>query len=164
MQYEPFLRFSEANDYLTYKYLLYRPFYDFDIAYKFSQDDFSPKPKARIILAKISKKNKPDLLLSDLELYMDYTTYLFNKKSKIALEKIGKLFTLKQLERLKSDINLKDDTLFTSLKYEEILHIYKVFSKYSLDIKKKIVSGLYLRKVEEDKSIEHQNWSTKKNW
>lgn len=167
MQYEAYKRFSSnSEEYLTYKYLLYKPFYEFEIVHKFSPLDFKPEPNARIILSHIYKKNKPDLFLSDLQLYLDFITYIFEKKSKQAKEKIEKLFTINQLNKILTDLKINENTLFTELTYNQVLSIFKVYAKYALDVKKKIVKGFYKQKEDVNKKTSPvtKNWSSKNNW
>ena len=161
MQYEPFLRFSKYEDYLTYKYLLFSPFYDMNIEYKFKNSDFKPEPKARIILASFKQKKNPDISINDMDLYLNFISYLFNKKSKLLFEKIEKLFSEKQREIIKKTLKVEDDYLFTSLTYENIIYLFNTFNKYANDRSKKIVEGFY--KEKEDNNP-HKNFSNKNNW
>lgn len=161
MQYEPFLRFSKYDDYLTYKYLLFSPFYGMNIEYKFKNSDFKPEPKARIILASFKQKKNSDISINDMDLYLNFISYLFNKKSKLLFEKIEKLFSEKQREIIKKTLKVEDDYLFTSLTYENIIYLFNTFNKYANDRVKKIVEGFY--KEKEDNNP-HKNFSNKNNW
>ena len=164
MQYEPFLRFSSNNElYLTYKYLLFKPFYEMNIVHKFSNTDFKPTPKARIILAEFKRIDKPIIDFKDIDLYLDFISYLFNKKAKLLFEKIDKLFSDKQKEIIKKTLKVEDDFLFTSLNYEQIIYLFNTFNKYASDRSKKIVSGFFNQKEKEDNNP-HKNFSSKNNW
>jgi len=162
MQYEPFLRFSKYDDYLTYKYLLFNPFYEMNILYKFKSSDFKPEPKARIIFAGFKKKKNPDILLDDMNLYLDFISYLFNKKTKLLFEKIDKLFSGKQKEIIKKTLKVEEDILFTSLKYENIMYLFNTFNKYANERNKKIVDGFYKKNLTDNNP--HRNFSNKNNW
>ena len=163
MQYEAYLRFAENKElYLTYKYLLFKPFYDMNIVHKFNNTDFNPTPKARIILASFIRKNKPDIDFSNIDLYLDFISYLFNKKSKLLFEKIDKLFSDKQKEIIKKTLKVEDDYLFTSLKYENIIYLFNTFNKYANDRSKKIVKDFFNMKKEDTNP--HKNFSNKNNW
>ena len=162
MQYEPFLRFSKYDDYLTYKYLLFNPFYNMDLLYKFKSSDFKPEPKARIIFAGFIKKNNPDISFIDMDLYLDFISYLFNKKSKLLFEKIEKLFSDKQKEIIKKTLKVEEDILFTSLRYENIIYLFNTFNKYANERSKKIVSGFYKESTIDNNP--HRNFSNKNNW
>ena len=164
MQYEPFLRFSTNNElYLPYKYLLFKPFYKMDIVHKFNSSDFNPKPNARIILASFIRLDNPDIDFNDINLYLDFISYLFTKKSKLLFEKIDKLFSDKQKEIIKKTLKVEDDYLFTSLSYENIIYLFKTFNKYSDERRKKIVSNYFKEKNNEDNNP-HKNFSNKNNW
>ena len=164
MQYEPFLRFSTNSElYLTYKYLLFKPFYDMDIVHKFNNTDFKPTPKARIILASFLRKNKPDIDFEFIDLYLDFISYLFNKKSKLLFEKIDKLFSDKQKEIIRKTLKVEEDVLFTSLTYENIIYLFNTFNKYTNDRVKKIVKNYFAQKEKEDNNP-HKNFSNKNNW
>ena len=165
MQYEPFLRFSENKEiYLTYKYLLFKPFYDMNVVHKFKETDFKPTPKARIILASFLRKTKPDIEFKDIDLYLDFISYLFSKKSKLLLEKIDKLFSDKQKEIIKKTLKIEDDYLFTSLSYENIIYLFNTFNKYASDRSKKIVENFFKQKEEEKDNNPHKNFSNKNKW
>ena len=165
MQYEPFLRFSENKEiYLTYKYLLFKPFYDMNLVHKFKETDFKPTPKARIILASFLRKTKPDIEFKDIDLYLDFISYLFSKKSKLLLEKIDKLFSDKQKEIIKKTLKIEDDYLFTSLSYENIIYLFNTFNKYASDRSKKIVENFFKQKEEEKDNNPHKNFSNKNKW
>ncbi|MBP5445836.1 MAG: hypothetical protein J6Y28_06670 [Acholeplasmatales bacterium] len=164
MQYEPFLRFSTNNElYLTYKYLLFKPFYEMNLEYKFKPVDFNPKPNARIILASFIRKNKPDISFNDINLYLDFISYLFSKKSKLLFEKIDKLFSDKQKEIIKKALKVEDDHLFASLTYEQIIYLFNTFNKYANDRSKKVVLSYFNQKEKEDNNP-HKNFSNKNNW
>lgn len=164
MQYEPFLRFSSNNElYLTYKYLLFKPFYEMNIVHKFSNTDFKPTPKARIILAEFKRIDKPIIDFKDIDLYLDFISYLFNKKTKLLFEKIDKLFSDKQKEIIKKTLKVEDDFLFTSLNYEQIIYLFNTFNKFASDRSKKMVSGFFNQKEKEDNNP-HKNFSSKNNW
>lgn len=162
MQYEPFLRFSRYDDYLTYKYLLFSPFYNMDILYKFKSSDFKPEPNARIIFAGFKLKTNPDILIKDMNLYLDFISYLFNKKSKLLFEKIEKLFSDKQKEIIKKKLIVEDDYLFTSLKSENIMYLFNTFNNYASDRSKKIVEGFYKSNTIDNNP--HRNFSNKNKW
>ena len=164
MQYEPFLRFSTNNElYLTYKYLLFKPFYDMDIVHKFNNTDFKPTPKARIILASFIRKKNPDIDFNLIDLYLDFISYLFNKKSKLLFEKLDKLFSDKQKEIIRKTLKVEEDYLFTSLTYENIIYLFNTFNKYTNDRIKKIVKNAFMQKEKEDNNP-HKNFSNKNNW
>lgn len=164
MQYEPFLRFAVNNElYLPYKYLLFKPFYDMNIVHKFKPEDFNPKPNARIILASFLRKDNPDIEFSNMDLYLDFISYLFSKKSKLLFEKIEKLFSIKQIEIIKKTLKVEDDYLFTSLTYENIIYLFKTFNKYSDERRKKIVLNYFKEKNSEDNNP-HKNFSNKNKW
>ncbi len=164
MQYEPFLRFSSNNEvYLTYKYLLFKPFYSMNVIHKFNNTDFKPTPKARIILAEFKRKDNPDIGFIDIDLYLDFISYLFNKKSKLLFEKIDKLFSDKQKEIIKKKLKVEDDFMFTSLTYEQIIYLFNTFNNYANDRSKKIVSNFFIQKEKEDNNP-HKNFSNKNNW
>ncbi len=164
MQYEPFLRFSQNNElYLTYKYLLFKPFYSMNMVHKFNNTDFKPTPKARIILAEFKRLEAPDIDFKDIDLYLDFISYLFNKKAKLLFEKIDKLFSDKQKEIIKKTLKVEDDYLFVSLTYEQIIYLFNTFNKYANDRSKKIVSNFFIQKEKEDNNP-HKNFSNKNNW
>ena len=163
MQYEAYLRFAENKElYLTYKYLLFKPLYDMNIVHKFNNTDFNPTPKARIILASFTRKSKPDIDFSNINLYLDFVSYLFNKKSKLLFEKIDKLFSDKQKEIIKKTLKVEDDYLFTSLKYENIIYLFNTFNKYANDRSKKTVKDFFNMKKEDNNP--HKNFSSKNKW
>ena len=164
MQYEPFLRFSTNNEpYLPYKYLLFKPFYKMNIVHKFNNTDFKPTPKARIILGEFLRLDKPDIDFNFIDLYLDFISYLFTKKSKLLFEKIDKLFSDKQKEIIKKTLKVEDDYLFTSLSYENIIYLFNTFNKYANDRSKKIVKNYFNDKEKEDNNP-HKNFSNKNNW
>lgn len=164
MQYEPFLRYAKNNElYLPYKYLLFKPFYEMNIVHKFNNTDFKPTPKARIILSEFKRLDKPDIDFINIDLYLDFISYLFNKKSKLLFEKIDKLFSDKQKEIIKKTLKVEDDYLFTSLSYENIIYLFNTFNKYSDERRKKIVFNSFKEKEKEENNP-HKNFSSKNNW
>ena len=164
MQYEAFLRFAENKElYLPYKYLIFKPFYEMDIVHKFNNTDFKPTPNARIILASFIRKDKPDIYFENMNLYLDFISYLFTKKSKLLFDKIDKLFSDKQKEIIKNTLKVEEDFLFTSLTYENIIYLFKTFNKYSDERRRKIVQNYFKEKNKEDNNP-HKNFSTKNKW
>lgn len=62
MQYEPFIKYA-GNPYgaETLRSMLYKPFFDMDLKYRFDPSDFKPAPQARIVLASFERKQFPDV-------------------------------------------------------------------------------------------------------
>lgn len=132
--------------------------------HKFKETDFKPAPKARIILASFLRKDNPDIDFKDIDLYLDFISYLFSKKSKLLLEKIDKLFSDKQKEIIKKTLKVEDDFLFTSLTYENIIYLFNTFNKYANDRSKKIVANFFKQKEEAKDNNPHKNFSNKNKW
>ena len=92
-----------------------------DIVHKFNNTDFKPTPKARIILASFLRKTKPDIDFEYIDLYLDFISYLFNKKSKLLFEKIDKLFSDKQKEIIKKTLKAEGGRDVSPVRYQHVI-------------------------------------------
>ena len=52
--------------------VLYKPFFDMDLKYRFDPSDFKPAPQARIVLASFERKQFPDVKKEEEKLYKDF--------------------------------------------------------------------------------------------
>ena len=77
MQYEPFIKYAGAPyGAETLRSMLYKPFFDMDLKYRFNPSDFKPSPQARIVLASFERKQFPDVKKEE-ENYIKIFLHLF---------------------------------------------------------------------------------------
>lgn len=167
MQYEPFIKYAGAPFFSeSYKSLLYKPFFNMDILYKFSQNDFKPSPKARIVLAKFSRKEFPDIKQNEIDLYYDFISYIFMSKNETFLSKLKLIFSYKQYKRVVGQLDVSRDMSITNVDYKDWLKSFKAFSLYgTTNNKNKIVGSFSAMSKKNKKNIKiHRNTSKINSW
>lgn len=80
--------------------ILLKPWFDFEIFYRFKRDDFSPRPGVNVIMLRIRKKEKPLVKINQKSQFEDFVAHTFNqfkpkmKPSKIDFSQWLKLFDI----------------------------------------------------------------------
>lgn len=129
MQYEPFIKYA-GNPYgaETLRSLLYKPFFDMDLKYRFDPSDFKPAPQARIVLASFERKQFPDVKKEEEKLYKDFLAYIYTNKGETFFAKIKTLFSSNQIKRVWGQIKIDKTTKISEVPYESILKVLSFFS------------------------------------
>jgi len=144
MQYEAFLKYAGAPYYdECLKSLIYKPFFQAELLYEFEPTDFSPAPKARIVLARFERKEYSDIKIEETEAYRDFISFVFSESGKTLKEKTKRIFTYEQLKRASKSIGFSVDKTITELKYSQWLALYELYKKYVPSDKKALVAKAY---------------------
>jgi len=146
MQYEAFLKYSGMPYYSDcLKSLLYKPFYKAELVYEFAPTDFTPAPKARIILARFTPKTEADISLNEVAAYRDFLSFLFAASGDRFSDRSKKIFSYEQLKRSAKTIGFPPSCAIGELTYQQWLAIFEVYLKYVPSEKKAIINGAYSR-------------------
>ncbi len=143
MQYEACLKYAGKPYYAeSFRSLLYKPFYEVTVEYEFASTDFSPVPKARIVLARFHKKDESDIKLESYQIYSDLLSYLFSAKGRTFKEKTKDIFTYPQQKHLKQSSGISMDSIITEWTYQQWLAIFDCYMNFvSADKKQKVESS-----------------------
>lgn len=105
--------------------LLLKPFFDMDIVWYFSRDDFHPKPSVDVVLFHLKKKSLPDIPENQQKAYERFVT---------AGLKYGlrHLFTKKQLSRALHSAGINCDATLSEIRYIQWLCLFRCYREYVL--------------------------------
>lgn len=144
MQYEAFLKFAGQPYYEnSYKSLLFKPYFETKLIYKFNPKDFSPEPRARIVLGQFSRKSNPDINIKLYKEYMDFLSFIYEINEKTMIKKLSKLFTYNQMKHLYGKLLCKKDTPISQVDYSDWILAFDTFLKYASTDKRKLIVGKY---------------------
>lgn len=167
MQYEPFIKYAGAPyGTETLRSMLYKPFFDMDLKYRFNPSDFKPAPQARIVLASFERKQFPDVKKEEEKLYIDFLAYIYSSKGETFFAKIKTLFSSNQIKRVWGQIKIDKATKISKVPYEAILKVFKLFFLYGTDANKKLVANSFNNMNLQNNKLQknHRNNSKVKNW
>jgi len=160
MQYEAFLKYSGLPYYKeSLRSLLYKPFFETKIIYKFKATDFTPVPNAKIILAHFSLKEKPDISIDNTSLYKDFLAFIFSENGETLKEKSKRIFSYKQLKQATKNIGIPMTCSITEITYEQWLVLFEIYLKYVPNDKKGNINGSYNQLLNKQKKLKriHKN-------
>jgi 23S rRNA (adenine-N6)-dimethyltransferase len=160
---------GERNTGETLKSLLIYPFYEVSQIYKFSRDDFKPKPSVDCVFAKITRRDKPLIEVerrnsdtpddidihkakpsgsnsdSSLELYYDFMAAISTVRVGEGIWK--KIFTKKQRSRIYNRFAITPHRGIRSQNAKSLVGAFQVFRKHAGSRQKKHIKG-YKAKLE----------------
>ena len=167
MQYEPFIKYA-GNPYgaETLRSMLYKPFFDMDLKYRFDPSDFKPAPQARIVLASFERKQFPDVKKEEEKLYKDFLAFIYTNKGEKFFAKIKTLFSSNQIKRVWGQIKIDKTTKISEVPYESILKVFKLFFLYGTDANKQLVVNSFNNMNKQNNKLQknHRNNSKAKSW
>jgi len=160
MQYEAFLKYAGSPYYRDcFKSLQYKPFYIMEILHEFSPTDFSPVPKARIILAHIYPRINTDICKREKDNYLDFLSFMFLENGSSFKDKSKRIFSYEQVKRISKDYSISLDSSLLDLTIQQWNCIFQVYLNYVSAEKKTMVDGSFKYLKGEQSKLEkiHKN-------
>ena len=117
--------------------------YDLCVIENFDRRDFNPIPNVDVVLLRITKKDNPE---TEVKLYRDFVTYIFNQMNGNVLDTLKKLFTFNQLKYIKKQLKRNDYNIPSDIPSEYYLEIFQHFKTNGLDYRKR-VEGYYTKHI-----------------
>lgn len=132
--------------------LLMKPQFQMEIVYNFSSKDFDPEPRIKVVLIKIVKKKRSQLLsifpadwkLNEKKLYAEYrefVAYLFNQWKPDVGKSLKKLFSNLQLKFVGYNNQIDLSVKPSELTYDEVLILFREFKKLVPPHKQRLTYG-----------------------
>ena len=165
MQYEAFLKYAGEPFYKeSYKSLLYKPFFNTGILYKFNKFDFKPTPNANIILGQFSYKGSADISLKDRDVWKDFLSFIFLEKGSTFKEKTKRIFSYKQQKIISKENEINDNLNISNWSYEFWLKIFNLYNSNMVsNDKKNLIKHSYKRMLEHESNLEKSHRNRKQN-
>jgi len=117
--------------------------YDLCVIEDFERRDFNPIPNVDVVLLRITKKDNPE---TEVKLYRDFVTYIFNQMNGNVLDTLKKLFTFNQLKYIKKQLKRNGYNIPSDIPSEYYLEIFQYFKTNGLDYRKR-VEGYYTKHI-----------------
>lgn len=165
MQYEAFLKYAGEPFYKeSYKSLLYKPFFNTSILYKFNKFDFRPTPNANIILGQFLYKDSADINLKDRDVWKDFLSFIFLEKGSTFKEKTKRIFSYNQQKIISKENRISDNLNISNWNYDFWLKIFKIYNSNMVsNDKKNLVKGSYKSMLEHESKLEKSHRNKKQN-
>lgn len=135
----------------TLKSLLLKPRFQMEILYRFSREDFRPRPHVDIVLFRIRKRAPGELPRRDYESYREFVCYCFLHHQTYA----EKIFTHRQRKELGKRHGIWDFRV-SSLTYEEWLQLFHCYLQYADPYRKSLVEGSYRQYLKQEAGLQKQ--------
>ncbi len=104
--------------------VLAKPWFDFEITWKFRRSDFFPPPAVDTVLLKIVKRKSPLVLPQNEMLYKSFVKFAFNTWKKDLKVGLKNVFTFEQWKRLSKDNRFNIHARPTDLTFDQWLAIF----------------------------------------
>jgi len=142
-----------------------KPWFELLIKYQFKKSDFTPEPKVKIVLLRITKRQKPLISDNQSKVFKDFVAYVFNRSMPNIKVGLKHIFTGNQISRIAKDLRFSESATPTQLSFEQWLDLFKAFISL-VDIKKRqIVAGSDSKLKNEQAGIEkYHRTRMSKNW
>ncbi|MEI7604243.1 MAG: rRNA adenine dimethyltransferase family protein [bacterium] len=157
VQREAAERFCGKKETTQISALLY-PFFEMDIVYFFSKEDFNPIPNVNIVLLRIKKRKEP--LVVNKIAYRDFIAYSFNAFKPTLKQGLRKVFSNLQFKILSKNIGFYIEEKPTELKFKQWLQLFEFFEKNMKYERKIFVKGAYNKSKTQSQNIE-KNYRTR---
>jgi 23S rRNA (adenine-N6)-dimethyltransferase len=142
MQIEAFRRFAGnpfAKESLVS--ILNKPYFSFEKFYEFVPSDFNPVPNAKVVMARIKKRKKTLINLSDKELFEDFVTFAFlNQKARIT-NSLEKVFSYKQFQLMSKMYGFDIHSSVSDLNIDHWLGLFESFQTKVPEVKHRMIKG-----------------------
>lgn len=160
IQYEAALKYIGTPYYADcFRSLYYKPLFEAEIIYEFEPTDFSPPPKARIVLVHFHKKEYSDVKTESYSKYRDFLSYVFYGAGRTFKEKTKQVFSYEQQKRIRKASGIEFDSTISYWTYPQWIAMFNCYDKLVSKEKQALVNGAYSKMLQSQKSIkkEHRN-------
>jgi len=153
MQLEAAQKYSLSDDFNNQDAILLAPFYDIEILGDIDRTAFTPKPQVDIVFAKFTLKPEVAIDSNIYQQFRDFVIFGFNQWKPNIFEIYKKIFSYGQFKKINHQLkinNLKP----TQLNFSQWISLFEIYSKFTHDPKKRLVSGfekIYLNKIKSQK-------------
>lgn len=141
--------------------LLIKPFFETTIIHRFKRIDFYPVPNVNVVLFNIKKRK--DSLVSNRDKYNDFIAYSFSNHGRNLKDRLAKIFTDKQFNRLSESAGFNKTCGLLELNYKQWIVLYKYYTQYITKQKKRCVEGAYEKLIRQQKKLSKIHRNRRKN-
>ena len=123
LQAEAAKRFSGCSRETLFS-ILAKPFFEFQILYRFTRADFRPVPHVDSVCLSIKRRTRPLIEAQDLAQYRNFVEYGFGRWKPNLRLAFKNVFTYKQWKRLARDLEFPINATPTDLSFKQWLGLY----------------------------------------
>lgn len=120
--------------------ILLKPWFEVEIVVNIDKREFSPVPKINAVLAEFRKREPPLLDPPSRQWFKDFVVYGYNQWQPTVLDAFRNVFSHKQRSIIVRDMMI-EGAKPSDLTFEQWLKLFKTFTIYVPDDKKKIIGG-----------------------
>jgi 23S rRNA (adenine-N6)-dimethyltransferase len=134
-----------------------KPWFKSEIIRTFNNNDILPRPKAKVVMLNISKRDPPLIPLINKTKYLDFITYCFTAWKKDLHSVLTDLFTNNQLRFICENYRINLSLKVSEIRFEEWLILFEVYLRYIPGNKKRVIKGSYLKLNQQQENLVKQN-------
>jgi len=138
--------------------LMYKPWFEPEIIHHFQPTDFTPVPRARIVLARFQRKAISDVQDTYKYEYLDFIAFIYLEPGEIFSEKFKRLFSYEQQKRVKKNCSINNMPI-SSWSYKQWLTLFEVYQEIVPIERKQLVAGSNKRLLKQQNKVQkvHRN-------
>ncbi len=145
--------FDNKNSLLS---VLFNPWFEFEVTYKFNKTDFKPTPNVDTVLLNIKLRSNSKVLDQDKEAYRDFVVFGFNQMAPNILEGLSKVINKNHIIKLINKLNISTNLKPTELDKDTWIDIFDLL-KYQKQNKRNLIKNSYIKWVKQQENIEKIN-------
>lgn len=145
--------FDSKNSLLS---VLFNPWFEFEVTYKFNRTDFKPMPNVDTVLLNVKLRNNPKILDKDKEVYRDFVIFGFNQMTPNVLEGLSKVINKNHLVKLFNKLDISTNLKPTELDKDTWIEIFDLL-KYQKQKKRNLTKNSYINWIKRQENIEKIN-------
>ncbi len=144
--------------------VLIKPLFELNILYRFSKNDFIPKPNVDIVLLRISKIVNPVINRKDKNIFQDFVVYAFNQFKPNIIEGLTPLMGKGTLLSLSKTLKFSQNSKPSQLEFNQWIGLFNHFvGNYRGN--SGLITGSYERLKKQQEKLEKINRTrVDRNW
>lgn len=165
MQREAALKFAGEPKRQSLFSVLHAPWFSFEIQRTFHARDFTPQPRAAVVLLHISLRLVPLVSASEAEPYRDFVSYVYNHANPNILPSLKQLFPGSRFDAAEHALGPKVTAKPSQLETHDWLALCHAFTSGAAATQLHLITGATHKLQQEASQIEkHHRARLSKNW
>jgi 23S rRNA (adenine-N6)-dimethyltransferase len=121
--------------------LLLKPWFEIEVAHRFSRGDFVPVPRVDVVMLRLRKRGPPLVRSRERRCFRDFAVYVFTARRPTVCSTLATIFTRQQLRHLRHDLSFDLDVTPTSITFGQWLTLFEYFKTVGADRALRLIAG-----------------------
>jgi 23S rRNA (adenine-N6)-dimethyltransferase len=134
--------------------LYLKPWFEMDIVHRFRRTDFRPVPHVDSVMLRLRKRGPPLVRPGDRQAFRDFVAYVFTAWEPTVQKSLGRLYTRRQLDRVRATSNFNLEVIPTALTLEQWLQLFTMVRPMASERSRAAIVGSEKRLAQQQKRLE----------